>query len=176
MRYGALTRICGSSRARARLSPHPARAALAGGFRRGARRHLCARSEELAAGTGSRAAVQVVRRGGGDVFQDRSHPNPRRAGNRAPTATDGPAGTPRQERPAAYPHLVRFEGRFRAGIQDGTVTVTFRRWKRPQAVAGHRYRTTAGMDNPRFSCGQSATLAWTWLGQVLRTRRRRLRR
>ncbi|MGH3946690.1 MAG: hypothetical protein ACRDSI_16845 [Pseudonocardiaceae bacterium] len=40
---------------------------------------------------------------------------------------------------------MRFEGRFRAGIQDGTTTVTFRRWKRPQAVAGHRYRTTAGM-------------------------------
>ena len=31
------------------------------------------------------------------------------------------------------------------GIADGSVTLTFRRWKRPQAVAGHRYRTPIGM-------------------------------
>jgi hypothetical protein len=30
------------------------------------------------------------------------------------------------------------------GIQDGSITVTFRRWKRRQAVAGNTYRTAAG--------------------------------
>lgn len=30
------------------------------------------------------------------------------------------------------------------GIADGSITVTYRRWKRPQAVAGGRYRTPAG--------------------------------
>jgi hypothetical protein len=38
-----------------------------------------------------------------------------------------------------------FEARFRDGVQDGSVTVTFRRWKRCQAVAGHRYRTAVGI-------------------------------
>ena len=38
-----------------------------------------------------------------------------------------------------------FEQRFWAGLADGSVTVTFRRWKRPQAVAGRRYRTPAGI-------------------------------
>jgi hypothetical protein len=40
---------------------------------------------------------------------------------------------------------VLFEQRFREGVQDGSVTVTFRRWKRRQAVAGRRYRTAVGM-------------------------------
>jgi hypothetical protein len=40
---------------------------------------------------------------------------------------------------------VLFEARFWPLIADGTVTVTFRRWKRPQAVAGHRYRTGGGI-------------------------------
>lgn len=40
---------------------------------------------------------------------------------------------------------VLFEARFREPIADGSVTLTFRRWKRSQAVAGHRYRTAAGM-------------------------------
>jgi hypothetical protein len=31
------------------------------------------------------------------------------------------------------------------GLRDGSITVTFRRWKRCQAVAGHRYRTPAGI-------------------------------
>lgn len=31
-----------------------------------------------------------------------------------------------------------------AGIQDGSITVTFRRWKRRQAIAGNTYRTAAG--------------------------------
>jgi hypothetical protein len=38
-----------------------------------------------------------------------------------------------------------FEQRFWPAIADGSVTVTFRRWKRPQAVAGRRYRTPAGI-------------------------------
>jgi hypothetical protein len=40
---------------------------------------------------------------------------------------------------------VLFEARFRDGVQDGSVTVTFRRWKRPQVVTGHRYRTAVGI-------------------------------
>ena len=38
-----------------------------------------------------------------------------------------------------------FEQRFWPLIADGSVTVTFRRWKRPQVVAGRRYRTPAGI-------------------------------
>ncbi len=38
-----------------------------------------------------------------------------------------------------------FETRFREPIASGQVTLTFRRWKRPQAVAGRRYRTAVGM-------------------------------
>ncbi len=38
-----------------------------------------------------------------------------------------------------------FKQSFWAGIADGSITVTFRRWKRCQAVAGHRYRTAAGI-------------------------------
>jgi hypothetical protein len=34
--------------------------------------------------------------------------------------------------------------RYREAIADGTVTLTFRRWKRPQVVAGNTYRTAAG--------------------------------
>ena len=34
-----------------------------------------------------------------------------------------------------------FQARFWPLIVDGSVTVTFRRWKRCQVVAGHRYRT-----------------------------------
>lgn len=32
----------------------------------------------------------------------------------------------------------------RGGILDGSITVLVRRWRRPQAVAGHTYRTAAG--------------------------------
>jgi NTP pyrophosphatase (non-canonical NTP hydrolase) len=38
-----------------------------------------------------------------------------------------------------------FEASAWPGIADGTVTLTFRRWKRRQAVAGHRYRTGGGI-------------------------------
>jgi hypothetical protein len=40
---------------------------------------------------------------------------------------------------------VLYEIRFRAGVQSGAVTVTFRRWKRRQVTAGNRYRTAVGM-------------------------------
>jgi biotin operon repressor len=40
---------------------------------------------------------------------------------------------------------MQFEPRLRQGLHDGTITVAFRRWRRTQAVAGHRYRTGAGM-------------------------------
>jgi hypothetical protein len=36
---------------------------------------------------------------------------------------------------------VRFEKRLRDGIADGTITAAVRRWRRPQVVAGRRYRT-----------------------------------
>jgi hypothetical protein len=39
---------------------------------------------------------------------------------------------------------VLFQQRFWAGIADGSITLTFRRWKRPQVVAGRPYRTPAG--------------------------------
>ena len=35
--------------------------------------------------------------------------------------------------------------RLAPGIADGSVTVLLRRWKRRQAIVGHRYRTTAGI-------------------------------
>lgn len=40
---------------------------------------------------------------------------------------------------------MRFEQRLRDGIQDGTITLAFRRWKTHQVVAGGRYRTGTGM-------------------------------
>lgn len=39
---------------------------------------------------------------------------------------------------------MQFDGRHREEILAGTVTVTFRRWRRRQAVAGHVYRTALG--------------------------------
>ena len=38
-----------------------------------------------------------------------------------------------------------FERRLREGIANGTITVAFRRWKRPQVTPGNRYRTGIGM-------------------------------
>jgi hypothetical protein len=40
---------------------------------------------------------------------------------------------------------VQFEQRYGPAIADGSLTLTFRRWVRPQVVAGRRYRTAAGM-------------------------------
>ncbi|MGH8838129.1 MAG: hypothetical protein ACRDVO_02535 [Jiangellaceae bacterium] len=38
-----------------------------------------------------------------------------------------------------------FPKRFWPGIADGSVTLTFRRWRRQQVLAGRRYRTPAGL-------------------------------
>ncbi len=38
-----------------------------------------------------------------------------------------------------------FEHRFHAGIVDGSITRTYRRWKRSQAVVGHHYRVNGNM-------------------------------
>src|SRR5215469_7413255 len=40
---------------------------------------------------------------------------------------------------------MRFERRLREGIEQGRIGLAFRRWKRSQVVAGHRYRTGTGM-------------------------------
>jgi hypothetical protein len=40
---------------------------------------------------------------------------------------------------------VQFEARLREGLRDGSITVAFRRWRRAQVVAGHQYRTGAGL-------------------------------
>ena len=38
-----------------------------------------------------------------------------------------------------------FQQRFWAGLADGSITLTFRSWSRPQAKAGRRYVTPAGV-------------------------------
>jgi len=40
---------------------------------------------------------------------------------------------------------MQFEPRLRHGLRDGSITVAFRRWRRAQVVAGHQYRTGAGL-------------------------------
>ena len=40
---------------------------------------------------------------------------------------------------------MQFEARLREGLRDGSITVAFRRWRRAQVVAGHQYRTGAGL-------------------------------
>jgi hypothetical protein len=40
---------------------------------------------------------------------------------------------------------VLFKQRFWSGLADGSVTLTFRTWKKPQVVAGRLYRSPAGM-------------------------------
>jgi len=40
---------------------------------------------------------------------------------------------------------MQFEQRLRDGLNDGTITVAVRRWRRAQVVAGHHYRTGTGM-------------------------------
>jgi hypothetical protein len=44
-----------------------------------------------------------------------------------------------------YSRTVQFEARLREGLRDGSITVAFRRWRRAQVVAGHQYRTGAGL-------------------------------
>ena len=59
------------------------------------------------------------------------------AARRAPFVRGFPVGR--------YVRVVQFDGRHRAEILGGTVTLTFRRWARRQAVPGHRYRTSLGI-------------------------------
>jgi hypothetical protein len=40
---------------------------------------------------------------------------------------------------------VQFEARLQRGLVDGTISVCFRRWRRCQVVAGHRYRSPVGL-------------------------------
>jgi hypothetical protein len=40
---------------------------------------------------------------------------------------------------------VLFERRLQDGLRDGSIRVAFRRWRRPQAIAGRRYRSPIGM-------------------------------
>jgi hypothetical protein len=47
--------------------------------------------------------------------------------------------------PPQYSRSVQFEPRLRQGLSDGSITVAFRRWRRVQVVAGHQYRTGAGL-------------------------------
>jgi hypothetical protein len=51
---------------------------------------------------------------------------------------------PRRAGRNGYCPGVLVERRAREGIFDGSVTVLVRRWRRPQATAGHVYRTAAG--------------------------------
>jgi hypothetical protein len=44
-----------------------------------------------------------------------------------------------------YSRHVLFEQRLRDGLHDGSITLAFRRWRRPQVVAGHHYRTRLDM-------------------------------
>jgi hypothetical protein len=50
---------------------------------------------------------------------------------------------------------VLFERRLREGIADGSITAALRRWRRPQAVAGRRYRT--GSDIVEMSTVESTS-------------------
>src|SRR5947209_3390603 len=40
---------------------------------------------------------------------------------------------------------VLFEPRLQRGLRDGSIRVVFRRWRRPQVVAGRQYRSPIGM-------------------------------
>jgi hypothetical protein len=40
---------------------------------------------------------------------------------------------------------VLFEKRLQQGLTDGSISVVFRRWRRPQVVAGRQYRSPIGM-------------------------------
>src|SRR5438067_2535940 len=43
-----------------------------------------------------------------------------------------------------YPSAVLFPQRFHEGLRDDSITLTFRKWTRPQAKVGGRYRTGGG--------------------------------
>jgi hypothetical protein len=71
---------------------------------------------------------------------------------------------------------VLFERRLREGIHDGSIRLAFRRWRRPQVVAGHRYRTGSdlvlveSLDVVRpdqVDAEQAAEAGYTSIGQLL---------
>jgi hypothetical protein len=73
-------------------------------------------------------------------------------------------------------HTMLMQIRFRDGIESGAVTLTFRRWKRPQVVAGHTYRTAAGrivvdtidvVDPARISAADARRAGFGSLAQLL---------
>jgi hypothetical protein len=54
------------------------------------------------------------------------------------------AGEPGARTSGTYAGAVLFERRLREGIHEDQIVLAFRRWRRGQVVAGHRYRT--GLD------------------------------
>lgn len=54
------------------------------------------------------------------------------------------SASPPVRRPGSVARVL-FKQRLWTGLADGTITVTFRRWKRAQARPGGRYRTPAGV-------------------------------
>jgi len=65
--------------------------------------------------------------------------------NPATAPDDHAAAAAAEQAQPQYSPLVQFEPRLRNGLQDGSITVAFRRWRRAQVVAGHQYRTGVGM-------------------------------
>jgi hypothetical protein len=51
----------------------------------------------------------------------------------------------REWRAGRYARLVLFERRLQDGLADGSIRLAFRRWRRPQVVAGRRYRSPIGL-------------------------------
>src|SRR6476646_7868207 len=68
---------------------------------------------------------------------------PCRDGRRYHEASDHPRCSALLDRSASMDGVL-MQIRFRGGVSSGAVTLTFRRWKRPQVVAGRTYRTAAG--------------------------------
>ena len=71
---------------------------------------------------------------------------------------------------------MQFEQRLREGIHAGTIVLAFRRWKRSQVVAGHRYRTGADMvevesvdvvDPSSVDAGQAREAGYASVGELL---------
>jgi len=56
----------------------------------------------------------------------------------------GRCGRPKWQ-PARYRPRMLFAQRHWAGLEDGSITLAFRRWRTPRVRAGHRYRTPAGV-------------------------------
>ncbi len=47
--------------------------------------------------------------------------------------------------PGKHNGCMLFERRLQDGLRDGSIRLAFRRWRRPQVVAGRRYRSPIGM-------------------------------